>query len=199
MPMDALAPYLSTDDSTAARMESAPQAGDYRRRQGFYSAANLLLETATRLEDWHDRDPLIWPALYNFRHYVELTLKMLARDTPGLISGEVPTTHRLSRLWQPARNAFQTVFPLDDPGRPVEIIDECLRLLEALDPGGDGLRYSTTRRGAPSINRDVYLDPAKLLAMIREVEGVFAAAEAAFDAHQTFLNEMWSEFSSNQD
>src|SRR5664280_1557510 len=153
---DPLAAYRSTDDATAARLESSPAAGDYRRREGFFAAAVLLLEAAVEAEHWQKRDPMIWPGLYSFRHFVELTLKMLARDTPMLVPGDVPTTHLLSVLWSPVRGGFLEVFPDDDPGDPVGVIEEALGVLEALDPSGDGLRYATTRQGAPSIPRDVY-------------------------------------------
>ena len=94
----------------------------------------MLLETAGEAELWQKRDPLVWPGLCSFRHFVELTLKMLARDTPILIPGDVPTTHRLSVLWAPVREGFREVFPDDDRGDPVGVIEEALAVLEALDP-----------------------------------------------------------------
>jgi hypothetical protein len=189
MPADPLGPYRSTDDATAARLESSPDAGDYRRRQGFFAAAVLLLEGAVGAEHWLDRDPLIWPGLYSFRHFVELTLKMLARDTPMLVTGDVPMTHLLHVLWEPVREGFEEVFPDDDPDDPIGVIEQALAVLGALDPAGDGLRYATTRKGAPSIPQDVYLDPQALMVLIREVESVFEAAESAFDDRQNHLRE----------
>jgi hypothetical protein len=46
----------------------------------FWSTAMLLLEEASRAPLWNDRDPLIWPALNNFRHYLELELKNLIHE-----------------------------------------------------------------------------------------------------------------------
>lgn len=196
MTIDPLAAYYSTDDTTAARLESSTGAGDYRRRQGFYEAAVMLLEAATAAGHWHQRDPLIWPGLYNFRHYAELTLKMLARDTPTLVRGAVQNKHQFSVLWPPVRDAFMQVFPDDDPGDPIGVIEKSLAVLDAIDPAGDGLRYATKRDGTPSIPHDVYLDPMALLAMIREVENVFEAAENAFDDRQNHLIEMREAFGS---
>src|SRR5689334_20165891 len=95
MVMDPLAAFRSFDDTSAARLEHDPAAGDYRRRKGFQSAAILLLEEAGKADVWDDRDPLVWPALYSFRHYVELELKYLVRDFPELGLGVPPATHRL--------------------------------------------------------------------------------------------------------
>ena len=90
MATDPLAAFRSSDDSSAARLEHHPGAGDYRRRNGFRSAAVLLLEEAGRARLWNDRDPLVWPALYNFRHYLEIELKYLIRGFPELGLGVPP-------------------------------------------------------------------------------------------------------------
>ena len=90
MVMDPLADVRSFDDMSAARLEGDPAAGDYRRRKGFHSAAVLLLQEAAKAAIWNDRDPLVWPALYSFRHYVELELKYLVRGFPELGLGTPP-------------------------------------------------------------------------------------------------------------
>jgi hypothetical protein len=53
---DPLAAFRSSDDSSAARLEYDPMAGDYRRRNGFKSAAVLLLEEAAATD-------LLFPAV----------------------------------------------------------------------------------------------------------------------------------------
>jgi hypothetical protein len=175
---DPLASYLANDDWTASRLESDPDAGDYRRRQGFGRAAALLLETAAAQEIWNDRDPLLLPALYSFRHYVELELKELGRDAVAFGAGPPKNTHKLGQLWPAVKNGFARCFPADDDAIP--LVEHAIAVLDALDPFGDGLRYATRRDGTRSIPRDIYLDPAALLKLIREVILVFEAAESAF-------------------
>jgi hypothetical protein len=175
---DALAPFLSADDWTASRLESDPDAGDYRRRQGFGRAAVLLLETAAAQEIWNDRDPLLLPALYSFRHYVELELKELGRDAVAFGARPPKATHTLGQLWPAVRDGFARCFPGDDDAIP--LVERAIAVLCALDPLSDGLRYATRRDGTPSIPQDVYLDPAALLGLVREVILVFEAAESAF-------------------
>lgn len=189
----AVAKYLSVEESTAGHLETWVEAGDYRRRQGFFRAAVMLLEAASGEPHWQERDPLIWPALYNFRHFVELSLKMLARDTPTLVLGKVPTTHELRRLWAPVRTGFEVAFGAES-GEAASAIDEAITVLQNLDPRGDGFRYATDRKGAPSIDKDVFLDPRALLGLFEDVERSLCAAEMAFDAHQTYIVEMYEEF-----
>jgi hypothetical protein len=191
---DPLVAYLARDPATAACLESSPQAGDYRRRRGFYRAAVLMLQAAMREEAWQERDPLIWPALYSFRHYLELTLKMLARDTPVLIP---PSTarpgHRLDPLWQPVRAAITTHFG-SSADEEAQVIDEAIAVLNALDRAGDALRYSTTPKGHRSISQDLYLDTEPLLSLFVSVERFLSGAETGLDAHQTTLMEIRDAF-----
>ncbi len=84
MPRDPLAPFLAQHEQDVVRLEADVDGGDYRRRRGFCRATVLLLESASEAETWQDGDPLVWPALTNFRHFVELTCKMLARDSGEL-------------------------------------------------------------------------------------------------------------------
>lgn len=187
--MDPLAAFRSSDDSSAAQLECDPRAGDYRRRKGFRSAAMLLLEEAAAADQWNDRDPLVWPALYSFRHYVELELKYLTREFPQLGLGVPPTTHRLRRLWPSVAEGFAKCFG-DEDREPFDVLERAIAMFDALDPAGDGFRYATTQRGQPSMIEDVYLDPQALLRLIREVDEVLGAAGMAFQATAEVLQEM---------
>jgi hypothetical protein len=189
MATDPLAPFRSFGDSSAAQLEHDPGAGDYRRRKGFRSAAVFLLEQAASGPRWNDRDPLIWPALYSFRHYVELELKFLIREFPELGLGVPAATHRLRRLWRSVANGFTMCFGSEDR-EPFDVLERAIAMFEALDPAGDGFRYATTRLGKPSMIEDVYLDPLALLRLIREVDEVLGAAEMAFQAEADFIRQM---------
>jgi hypothetical protein len=187
---DPLAAFRSFDDSSAARLEGDPKAGDYRRRKGFRAAAVLLLEQAATVGPWQDRDPLIWPALYSFRHYVELELKYLVREFPALGLGVPAPTHRLRKLWPPVAEGFARCFGNEDR-EPFDVLERAIGMLEELDPAGDGFRYATTKSGKSSMIQDVYLDPQALLRLIREVDEVLDAAESAFQAEADCIQEQW--------
>jgi hypothetical protein len=190
MAPDPLAAFQSFDDSSAARLEHDPKAGDYRRRKGFRKAAVLLLEQAAAAGIWQDGDPLIWPALYSFRHYVELEFKYLVREFPELGLGVPAATHRLRQLWPSVAQGFTRCFGEDDR-EPFDVLERAIAMLEALDPAGDGFRYATTRAGRSSMVKDVYLDPQALLRLIRQVDQVLDAAGSAFQAEAECIQEQW--------
>lgn len=187
--MDPLAAVRSFDDMSAARLEGDPASGDYRRRNGSQAAAVLLLEETAKAPLWNDRDPLVWPALYSFRHYVELELKYLARGFPELGLGSPSATHRLRTLWSPVAQGFARCFGEEDR-QPFDVLEHAIAILEALDPAGDGFRYATRRSGQSSMTEDVYLDPRALLRVIHEVSEVLGAAGMAFQAEADAIQEI---------
>ena len=149
----------------------------------------LLLEEASQARLWNDRDPLVWPALYGFRRYMELELKYLIREFPELGLGVPPATHRLGRLWVSVAKGFAKCFGNEDR-QPFDALERAIAMLEALDPAGDGFRYATTRLGESSMVEDVYLDPQALLRLIREVDEVLGTAGMAFQAEAEVIREM---------
>jgi hypothetical protein len=184
-----LGPYLARVDAGSARLESSLDAGDYRRRMGFRRAAILLLNAAVAEKLWQNRDPLVWPALYNFRHYMELELKYLARDGAVFGVAAPPTSHDLQKLWLPVRNGFDQVFG-GSASEPNGVIESAISVLNALDPYADGFRYASRRDGTASIPQDVYLDPEALLPLVRQVVEVFETASLAFQAEADYVHEV---------
>lgn len=130
------------------------------------------------------------PALYSFRHYVELELKYLVRGFPELGLGTPPATHRLRTLWSPVARGFARCFGEEDR-QPFDVLERAIAILEALDPAGDGFRYATTRAGQSSMTEDVYLCPQVLLRLIHEVDDVLGAAGMAFQAEAEAVQDMF--------
>lgn len=110
--------FMVGDEFVPGRIEMAQQ---------YFDAAHLLLESIKRGE-WEDYK-LVSPALFLYRHSVELLVK-------GLL-GASPRTHDLSVLADMLDAAFA-----DRWDRPVPrwIIDR-LKEIAAIDPGSTAFRY----------------------------------------------------------
>lgn len=190
LPKDPLEPFRSTEDWAAASLERDVAVGGERRRQGFLKTARLLLQAAVDAAHWSERDALIWPALYCFRHYVELQLKQLARAGLALGLAQPTNTHKLRPSWLPVRAGIART--LGESDEPIATVDQAIAVFDALDPSGDGLRYATRRDGTPSMAVGVYIEPASLLRLIEATADVLNAAETAFDVYVETLREIWS-------
>lgn len=131
--------------------------GDFHG-QGYRRAVEVLLDHFPRdiIGTASDRDFLILPILYLFRHYLELRFKeiiVLGR----IILGEDyqrPWGHELDKLWQDCRPVCEGVLgksfsePLDEVGR-------CVQEVAWLDPNSQSFRYPRDKHGNPIFKHHV--------------------------------------------
>lgn len=119
---------------------------------GYRRAVEVLLEYFLRdiVGTALDRDYLILPILYLFRHYVELRLKEII-VYGRIILGEdyqQPWGHELDQLWQDCRPICEGVLgksyseSLDEVGR-------CVQEIVWLDPNSQNFRYPRDKHGKP--------------------------------------------------
>lgn len=105
-------------------------------------AGNTLLDRAT--SGFFE----IFPALYCYRHAVEIALKDLIYVWDRMQTGKwrVSPTHKLTLLWPLARPALAEIWPDSDPDE-LEVVGRLIGELDALDPDGYQLRYAIDRSG----------------------------------------------------
>ena len=73
---------------------------NYRLLRGYKKRAGDLLVQAA-LTDQYDRRSLVFPAIFSYRHYVELALKALVEDHGSYAAVPLgPKNHKLADLWQ---------------------------------------------------------------------------------------------------
>lgn len=105
-----------------------------------YFYTSMLLITMMQITNSNSiRDGLIYPALFSFRHYLELTLKETLNlfECSGHLSEEVILReHSIQKLW----NKIKT-FPLIDDGPEIEIVQNLLFEFNRIDPNGELFRY----------------------------------------------------------
>jgi hypothetical protein len=72
---------------------------NYRLLLGYKRAGDMLIQNA--LAERYDRDSLIFPALFNYRHYIELALKAIIEDHGAFAGVSLGSkNHKLPELWQ---------------------------------------------------------------------------------------------------
>jgi hypothetical protein len=112
--------------------------------KGYYLSAWLLLEHIAKSNDNGEKDSLIYPVLFNFRHYVEFTIKdcihnfriqknEISTDEPGYTG-----THDLITLWK----ELKPYIPNDpSDSTTISAIDTLITELDKLDGRSDSFRY----------------------------------------------------------
>lgn len=110
---------------------------------GYKEAGDLLVAEAQ--ESHMLLDSLVYPIVFLYRHWLELSLKRLIglasilREQPVC----VPSTHKLDRLWVSLKSELRSI----DTGTSetdLVVIGACVEQFSSVDPSSTGFRYSHT-------------------------------------------------------
>ncbi len=142
----------------------------------YFDAANLLLDAIKkqRVEDY----ALTNPALFLFRHALELVLKAILERRPG----GAPAGHDLAVLLEYLQGFAKDRFNQDVPEWIVRRIEE----FAAIDPGSTAFRYGKDRydgKGSKptSIAEEVYVGLPHLQAVMEQLYTALARAAGRMD------------------
>ncbi|MFE6925945.1 hypothetical protein ACFVAV_33380 [Nocardia sp. NPDC057663] len=152
------------DWRSAAYFYSGAAPGEYVRIHGFRQAAELLF--TQMLASSVDRNLLVYPFVYNWRHTVELQIKeligLLARTGQLTIDEGLLRTHNLAKLWSKVQPVAEELIGTGVV-RKVEVVatTRIIGQLTKIDPDGQELRYHLRTDGTPSLANQNHIDPPK--------------------------------------
>jgi HEPN domain-containing protein len=147
---------------------------------GYQEAAKRLFK---HVSDTHiNQDVLLYPIVYLWRHYVELTLKGLIQSAKRLRKEEVtfPHTHHLLQLWQVLMPLLRSI----EPARTADFepVPEIIRQLDGLDPDSMVFRYPKDRNNQGTLPEDL------LHINLRNLDEVMGRLASFLDACDTMLD-----------
>ena len=137
---------------------------EYSYTEGYRTAARLL--AAHAVDTCHDQDILIFPIVYLFRHHIELILKSLT-VTGAFVIGKALSDaeikdlgkHRLDGLWTNLKPILHAAYEeAQVPPIPQEVlegVDAYIRQLTDVDADSFSFRYASSKKGVPSVPRDL--------------------------------------------
>jgi len=142
---------------------------------GYRRAADLLVKQAESNDA--DRDFLVYPIIFNYRHFLELSLKYLLA-THGPRVGIEPNwkTHDLLVLWEEFYDMLQR-FGTNDPDEVDPIVASTVLEFAKIDPGSYSHRYPVDCFGKPLPVTHADLHLATLADVINGVSGYFSGTD----------------------
>jgi len=96
---------------------------------GYKNAADILVD---EVDDLLQRDSLVFPIVYNYRHYLELLLKHIAK----LTNINFKKNHNLSRLWDEVK------INIDVSSEQKALIEGVIHEFNHFDERSTNFRYS---------------------------------------------------------
>lgn len=135
---------------------------------GFRKAAKIL---ATNCESTFDRNTLIFPIVYNYRHYLELILKSILSKLNYYITSnaaiddedikkQVFESHNLDGIWGKIKYLKKQLDSNDlrcffDSKLDFQKVDRAIKEITTIDKGSFAFRYAYDKTGNPSIPEEV--------------------------------------------
>jgi hypothetical protein len=113
---------------------------------GFKDAGDALIRDGLAN---HMQDLVFFPALYCYRHALELGLKdliYLGRRADHGSAGEVLISHKLTMLWPQARDVIEKAWPDGDTAE-LDAMESLVTELAAVDLDGEQFRYDVDPKG----------------------------------------------------
>jgi hypothetical protein len=133
---------------------------------GYKTAAEVLSEKV--LTELTDRDTLIYPILYLYRHYFELRLKEIIEHGNRLLDRDYQPvfTHNLDRLWVLAKPLVVELWP-ESPTEDLLEMEMVFKEMTVYDAASMSFRYLVDKNGLVStgdltvINIQAFIDSIK--------------------------------------
>jgi hypothetical protein len=158
---------------------------------GFYRAAEALVKVA--LEE-HRNDVLFFPICFTYRHWLELILKQLikqstsyckvlfeigeiAQNPPELRYGLPPATHNLLKLLTNLKILTSQV-KLVDLNTDIEAI---IIQLNQFDSDGQTFRYAYRQDGSPTLDKQELYDLVQIYNEMKKVYNYLSGLDAYLD------------------
>jgi hypothetical protein len=125
--------------------------------EGYRRGAKVLVEHVVA-SGGHEKNCLVYPIIFLYRHHLELALKRIIRRAPGLLSRSLTKDekdhlgkHRLDWLWQDLKPMFIGIFGAvgwEEPDQiDMEGVDDYIRQISELDRDGFSFRYAHSKEG----------------------------------------------------
>lgn len=151
----------------------------YRLGKGYKLAADVLVQNFPG--EPCDYDNLIYPILYCYRHYIELTLKEIIEEHGRWISVKLGNKdHKLPELW--ALFLQIAIFYHNDPTDEAALaVSSCIHEFAQVDPGSFSFRYARHKKTNTLIALDFgSIDLLNLHSVMSGIANFFECADLDF-------------------
>jgi|SRR5215469_18535000 len=168
-------------------------------RWGFYPVAYLHAAEwlIGGIDSGASVDLIVYPALYLYRHYLELMLKHLISMGHALDSDRraSPEGHKLRDLWDEARPLIaKHAFRPGETQDEIEIVGGVIAEFVALDPFGESFRYSNRKNGDETLRGDDNICLDEVVRVMKRVDNFFVGVESVMDELRQHQNDLEREY-----
>lgn len=150
---------------------------------GYKMAADLMVERATTYQP--DRDALVYPIIFNYRQFIELSLKyLIATYGPSVGVGAIWNEHDITSLWKTFK-VVQEGYGIDDVEKTDLVVADVVVEFAKVDPKSFSYRYPVDNKGKPIPITYEELDLMALSDVMLALDNYFSGCDGYLDNLQT--------------
>jgi hypothetical protein len=151
---------------------------NYRLLQGYKRAGDILIQNA--LTERYDCDNLVFPALFNYRHYIELALKAIIEEHGGFAGVSLgEKDHKLPELWKLFLK-IALAFGNDCSDAAAIAVGGCIIEFASVDASSTAFRYARSKQGHTPALPSCGLDLVRLHDVMNGIENFFECSDIDF-------------------
>jgi hypothetical protein len=150
------APFRKTGTQQDAYFWTRGEQRKYAMAESYKLAADILVDQAVCLSHG-DRDYLAYPILFSYRHYIELSLKMMIAS----YGSPIWDRHELDVLWKKLEEIF-VEYGVEDPDGATKAAKRIVLEFAKIDPKSFSNRYPVDTKGEEIAHSMEALDLANL-------------------------------------
>lgn len=148
--------------------------------EGYKMAADIMVDET--VEDETTRGLLVFPIIFNYRQFLELSLKyQLACFGPSVGVDPNWKVHDLAKLWAEFLVVLER-FGTSDPDHADDIVQETVLEFAKIDPGSYSFRYPVDTKGQPLPIAYTELHLPTLKDVMNAVAGYFSGCDGYLDS-----------------
>jgi hypothetical protein len=172
----------SDDQSESVTFSECGRSRQTEIWDGYMYAGEALIDASNSKP--YQRNSLIYPILFCYRHGLELALKWIITQYGGAAGVSAPRLdHDLWKLWESCKAVFE--YSNTDVGEDIQAVEKIIKNFHDLDKSGESFRYSANRRGdlipLPNGPKD-----------LGNLRGVMKGVANFFDGWDAYLSELAS-------
>lgn len=143
--------------------------------RGFKRSADIIVQHA--IDSQAGLDLIVYPAVYLYRHYIELRLKGIVRDGANFLGLDISTkkNHDLKELWECAKKIMLEVYE-DEDGSNLEFLEGVIKQFYVIDNRSTVFRYPDGKAQSPSFFEIRHINLRNLQEVMAGVETILEAA-----------------------
>jgi hypothetical protein len=193
--------FRSDPDDIGANASLNFPDSEFLYSKGYRTAAKLLSKQVFESAGT-DKNVLVFPILYLYRHYIELLLKRLTEVGAFLADKELSKDetislgrHRLDVLWDNLLPILEAVCDGSDTltRDDIEGVHSYVRQMTCVDPEGQGSRYAASKKGEPSMPHLTHTNIRVFADAMERLGDFLERLDSGFVAMQGIKNEMQAE------